>query len=165
MAEQQPMPTKKPSAPPTEAMRSPLMSLRNEIDRVFEDFLSLSPLAHWAQLGHHRGAVPTADIIEREDSYEIDIDVPGVTRDNIEIALSNQTLTVQCKSEMEKEEKGKEYYLCERRHEAFSRAFALPPNVDAEKVEADLKDGVLAIKLPKTAEARKQPRKIDVKSH
>lgn len=169
MAENQPMQVKREAPQSPETVRSPLMSLRNEIDRVFEDFmwppfrgsLLRSPLT---RLGLLHGA-PSADVIERDDCYEIDVDLPGVDKDDIEIALSDNTLTVRCEVKEEKEEKGEEFYMCERRHESCARSFALPSGIDMDKVEADLKNGVLKIMLPKTEEAQKKPRRVEVRAH
>lgn len=84
MAEKQSMPITKEGAPPPEVMRAPLMSLRSDIDRLFEDVLSWSPFRAgmlqepFARLGLMRGAMqPRADLIEKEDRYELDIDIPG----------------------------------------------------------------------------------------
>ncbi len=171
MAEQQPVPVKKEAGVPTDPMmRRPFLSLRDEIDRVFDEFMSWSPFraSTWerplARLGVHGGDL-TADVIERDDAYEIDVDVPGMSKDNIEIALSNGDLRVKCEMKEEKEETGKEYYRRERFHESCSRDFELPAGVDVEKIAADLENGVLKITLPKTPEAQKQPRKIDIKPH
>lgn len=171
MAEKESMPVAKEGAPPVEAIRGPLMNLRSDIDRLFEDFMAWSPFRGsmleepFARLGLVRGARPRADLIEREDAYEIDIDVPGLKKDDIEIALSDNTLTVRGKVEEEKEEKGKEFYFCERQRGAFARSFGLPAGVDIDKVEADLHEGVLTINLPKTKDAQKKARSIEIKTH
>ncbi|TAN56478.1 MAG: Hsp20/alpha crystallin family protein [Magnetospirillum sp.] len=171
MAENQPMPVKKEGAPPAEIMRRPLLNLRDEIDRVFDDFMSWSPFrgtmleSPLERLGLRRGAAPAADVVEKDDAYEITVDVPGLAKDNIEIAMSDNTLTVRCNMEEETEEKAGEYYLCERRHETCSRAFALPPGVEADNIQADLKDGVLKIMLPKSAEAQQKRKRIEVRTH
>lgn len=172
MAEKQSMPIAKESAPPPEVMRAPLMSLRSDIDRLFEDVLSWSPFRAgllqepFARLGLMRGTMqPRADLIEKEDRYELEIDIPGFKKDDIEIALTDNNLTVRGKVEEEKEEKGREYYLCERQRGTFARSFSLPEGVDADKVEADLHEGVLSINLPKTPDAQKKPRRVEVRSH
>lgn len=172
MAEKHDVPVRKEAAPPGEIVRSPMLGLRHEIDRLFDEFLSWSPFRSsrfeepLAQLGIGRGALrPRADMIEQEDNYEIDIDVPGVKRDDIEISLSDNTLTVRCQVAEQKEEKGGEYYVCERQHGSFSRSFTLPHGVEADKAEADLHDGLLTITLPKSEEAKKKARRIEVRSH
>lgn len=163
MAEKQSVTVKKePSA--MMRMGSPLAGLRSEIDRLFEDFMSWSPL-RGTRLGLVRAFEPLADFIEKDDAYEIDLDVPGLQKDNIEIALSDGGLMVRCNVEEEKTEETGEYVLCERHHETFARSFELPSGVDTDKIDANLKDGVLTIMLPKTPEAQKQSRRIEVKTH
>ncbi len=171
MAEHQPVPVKKEAGVPTDPMmRRPFLSLRDEIDRVFDEFMSWSPFraSAWerplARLGM-RGGDLSADVIEKGDRYEIDVDVPGMSKDNIEIALANGGLRVRCQAVEEKEESGKEYYSRERYHETCSRDFEIPAGVDVDKIAADLENGVLKIVLPKTAEAQKQPRKIEIRPH
>jgi len=170
MPEKQSMPVKREAGAPA-VMRSPFVNLRDEIDRVFDEFMSWSPLRGGlfdrplAQLGLRRAVEPAADVIERNDAYEIDIDVPGVRRDDIEIAVSDSNLTVRCDMEEVAKEEDKQYYSYERHHETFSRVFGLPSGVDADKIAADLDNGVLKITLPKTPEAQKKTRRIEVNPH
>jgi HSP20 family protein len=172
MAEKQSMPIAKENAPPAEVMRAPLMSLRSDIDRLFEDVLSWSPFRRgmleepFTRLGLMRGAIqPRADLIEKEDGYEIDMDIPGFKKDDIEIALVGNNLTVRGTMEEEKKEEGREYYFCERQRGTFARSFSLPEGIDPDKIEADLNAGVLTINLPKTPDAQKKPRRVEVRSH
>ena len=168
MPEHQSIPVRKERGGAVANARPPLHGLRSEIDRLFDDFMSWSPFRGIdmppAALSPRIG-MPAADYIERDKDYEIDIDVPGLTKDNIEVSLTDHRLTVRCNVAEEREEKGKQYYFSERRHEAFARTFDLPSGVDNERVEADLKERVLKIVLPKTAEAQKQARKIEIKQH
>lgn len=172
MAEKQAMPVQKEAAPPTEVMRRPFLSLRDEIDRVFDEFMSWSPFRGGlferplTRFAATRSLEPAADVVERDDAYEIDVDVPGLKKDNIEIAVSDNNLMVRCDLEEEKEEKGREYYCRERHHESFARAFEIPPGVNADQIAADLDNGVLKIILPKTPEAQqKKTREIDINPH
>ncbi len=171
MAEKQPMPVTKEAGAPAEITRGPFVSLRNEIDRVFDEFMSWpvfrGNLPGWSstRLGLRRPREAAADVIERDNEYEIDIDVPGVGKDNIEVVLSDGSLVVRCNIAEEAKEEGVGYTRYERRHQAFSRAFDLPSGVDVDKIAADLENGVLSITLPKTPEAQQKQRKIEVKSH
>ncbi len=83
---------------------------------------------------------------------------------NVEIKLSNHTLTIKGEKSEEKEDKRKDYYLSERRYGSFQRSFQLPEGVDADKIEARFANGVLSVKLPKTAEAKKAEKTIAVKA-
>lgn len=144
----------------------PALGLRSEFDRLFDDFLALSPfrrsflrpMSEWWSLGEdHR-----ADVIEREDAYEVDIDVPGMAENDIEVSAAAGRLLVRGEHHEEKEEKRGDYHLCERRQGAFSRSFALPDSVDPDKIQARLRKGVLMITMPKKAGAQRQEKKIPV---
>jgi HSP20 family protein len=83
---------------------------------------------------------------------------------NIEIKLSNGTLTIKGEKSEEKEEREKDYYVSERRYGSFMRSLRVPEGVDRDKIEATLKNGVLKVTLPKTAAARSSEKKISVKA-
>lgn len=149
-------------------------SLRREIDRLFDDFgtdLWRNPFRSSAfgiepfwRRGMKLAAAPEVDIVEKEKAYEITADLPGVDEKNIEIQLSNGNLTIKGEKKEEKEEKKKDFYLHERHFGSFERTFGLPDGVDADKIEASFKKGVLTVTLPKKPEAQKPPKKIDVKA-
>jgi HSP20 family protein len=82
---------------------------------------------------------------------------------NIEVNFSDGTLTIKGEKKDEKEEKNKDYYLSERRYGSFQRSFSVPDGVDAEKIEAAFKNGILTVTLPKTPEAQKKEKKIEIK--
>ena len=101
---------------------------------------------------------------EREGAYEISAELPGLDEKDVEVKLANGLLTIRGEKKEEREEKEKDYYLSERRYGAFTRSFQVPEGVDADKVEARFAKGVLTVTLPKTAEAQKQEKKIEVKA-
>jgi len=149
----------------------PLENLRREIERVFEDFdwrnplrrgaLDLDPLwrreLSWAQ-------TPAVDVAETDKAYEISAELPGLDEKNVEVKIANGTLTIRGEKKEEKEEKRKDYFLSERRYGSFERRFQIPPGVDAAKIDAAFKNGVLTVTLPKTAEAKATEKTIAVKA-
>jgi HSP20 family protein len=152
----------------------PLESLHRQIDRLFDDFgRSFWPSAgqsirpreplwwHYVPWG---AAAPAVDVTESEKGYEITAELPGMEEKNIEVKVSNGTLTIKGEKQEEKEEKKKDYYLHERRFGSFERSFSLPDGVDADKIEAGFKKGVLTVTLPKKPEAQKPAKKIEVKA-
>jgi len=159
---------------PAPRERSPIESLRRDMGRLFEDFGDFwrSPLRHgilgldpaWSRELTWAGA-PAVDIVEKDKAYEITAELPGMDESNIEVKLSDRALTIRGEKKEEKEEKKKDYYLSERRFGLFERRFQLPPGVDAGKIEANFKKGVLTVILPKTADAQAAAeKKIPVKA-
>ncbi len=103
---------------------------------------------------------PAVDICETTDRYVLKFDLPEVRPEEVDIHVENQTLVVKGERKAETTEAKAGWHRIERSYGQFSRSFTLPNNVDAERITASAKDGVLRLELPKKAEA--QPRKIAV---
>jgi HSP20 family protein len=118
-------------------------------------------------IGQHIAAFfsPQSDAAATEEHYEIKLELPGVSLDDIKIEIHDNNLTVQGEKRTEREEKGKTYFFSERTFGAFQRSFRLPPNVAADKIAADFKDGVLAIHVPKAGTAPETSRHINITQH
>ena len=154
-------------------MWRPFENLREEIDRLFDDFgrgfwrpFGRSLLAE-EPLFRRELAFPTSpavDVVESEKAYEITAELPGMDEKNIDVKVADGTLTIKGEKQEEKEEKKKDYYLRERSFGSFERSFAIPEGVDADKIDASFKKGVLTLTLPKKPEAQKPAKKIDVKA-
>lgn len=106
---------------------------------------------------------PDADAVNAERAYEINIELPGVTADDIDVALNDHVLTIKGEKKHTHEEKTKTYYFSERSYGAFQRSFRLPGDVDTSKIAADFDDGVLRLTLPKAASAGSEQKKIKVR--
>lgn len=104
--------------------------------------------------------VPALDLSETADAYTVELAVPGLKPENLDITIENNVLTVKGEVKQESEEQKRNYHRIERRYGAFTRTVGLPTSVRADAITADLKDGVLRLDIPK-AEERK-PRKITV---
>ena len=96
---------------------------------------------------------PAFEVKETNDAYVFKADVPGLTQADLEVSLTGNRLTVGGKREAEKEEKGDTYYTYERSYGSFTRSFTLPEDIDGTAIQADLKDGVLSIAVPKKPES------------
>ena len=105
--------------------------------------------------------VPAVDIQETEAEFIIKADLPAVAREHVKVQLVDGVLAIEGERHKEKEEKGKRFHKLEREYGKFVRRFALPTEVDATKVHAEFKDGVLSVLLPKAPAAK--PTHIDVK--
>jgi HSP20 family protein len=160
-------------APALQAWR-PLETLRREVDRLFEDFgrdLWRSPLRRsifdvepfWRR-EFTWGAAPAVDIVEKDNAYEVTAELPGLDEKNIEVKLTDGSLSIRGEKKEEKEEKKKDYYLSERRYGSFERRFQVPAGVDTSKIDANFKKGLLTVTLPKTPEAQAAEKKIAIKT-
>jgi HSP20 family protein len=150
----------------------PLASLRREIDRLFEDFpfggarRMLGPSVFdvepfWrGELTF--GKTPAVDVVEKDKEYEITAELPGLDEKNVEVKFADGFLTIKGEKREEKEERKKDYYLSERRFGSFQRSFQVPESVDADKIVANFKNGVLTVTLPKSPEAQKKEKKIAI---
>jgi HSP20 family protein len=116
-----------------------LEDLRGRIDRMFSEIGNGDP-REWT--------LPL-DIIERDDRYVLRANVPGVNPDDVKIEVEENVLTVSAEHEESAEEKKDNYIRRERRYGSFSRSVTLPKGVDADKVEATCKDGVVEVTFPK----------------
>jgi HSP20 family protein len=101
------------------------------------------------------------DIREQNDAYLVEVELPGLSKDDVKITMENNILTVQGEKKQEKEEKRGNYHRTERVYGSFQRSFTLPSSVKNEKIEAQYKNGILTVTLPKVEEAK--PKAIEVK--
>jgi HSP20 family protein len=106
--------------------------------------------------------LPSVDFSEIDGGYEITAELPGMGEDDVECTLSGNMLTVKGEKQEEREEEKKGYYLKERHYGSFMRNFTLPEDVDSDKLEASVSDGVLTVSMPK-CEKKSKLRKIKVK--
>lgn len=107
------------------------------------------------------GKLPRVDVIDRDEEVLVRAEVPGVDKKDLEISVSENTVTINGKtSHEEKEEKGN-YYRCEVSRGAFTRTVALPADVDADKAKTTFKDGMLELTLPKVTKSKRHTIKLD----
>lgn len=104
---------------------------------------------------------PLVDIAEDEKEYVIKAEVPEMKKEDIKISVQDDVLSISGERKYEKEEKGKKYHRVERAYGSFMRSFTLPEDADGSKVNAEYRDGVLKINLPKSEKAK--PKAIGVK--
>lgn len=107
---------------------------------------------------------PHADVAETDKGYEIAAELPGMDEKNIEVKVANGVLSIKGEKQEEKEEKDKDYHMRERSFGSFQRSFQVPDGVDLDKIECSFKNGLLTVTLPKTAQAQKAAKKIEVKA-
>jgi HSP20 family protein len=135
-----------------------LGTLQEEMNRLFEGFTRRN-------LPTEAGAVwsPVADIIEDENNYVLKAELPGFKKEEVEVQIENRTLTLRGERKLEKEVKEETYHQIERSYGRFVRSFTLPTSIEAEKITAEFKDGVLQVVMPKAEGAK--PKLIPVSSN
>lgn len=163
-----------PSAPLSQAPApawpnalEPWRSFQTEMDRLFDRFgfpslrrmFDLEPRT----ISSFTFGVPAVDIVEEAACYRITAELPGLAEKEIDVSVTGDTLVLKGEKRQEREEKDKNYHLSERSYGSFQRSFTLPRDVVRDKIEADFSKGILTLTLPKSVEAQKQQRKIEVK--
>jgi HSP20 family protein len=106
---------------------------------------------------------PSVNTREGEYAYHIEVDLPGVKKDDIHVDLKDNVLTISGERKTKKEVKEKAYYKQERSYGKFQRSFTLPDNTDPENIEANSQDGVLEVVIPKMEKSKKETKKIKIK--
>jgi HSP20 family protein len=124
--------------------------MKSELDRWFDRFAELK----WDELPTLGDWAPSMDISETKDGLVVKVEVPGMDQKDIEISLQENLLTIKGEKKQEKEETDERYHRVERTYGAFTRSVRLPVAVDAGKVAATFKNGVLTVTLAKTPAAK-----------
>jgi len=106
---------------------------------------------------------PSVDVIDKKDKIIVKAEVPGVEKEDIEVSITEDSLTIKGETKKEKEVKEEDYYCCERSYGSFSRSVGLPVKVQTDKIKANLKDGVLEVELPKVEAEKPKEIKVEVK--
>ncbi|MCS7313358.1 MAG: Hsp20/alpha crystallin family protein [Acidobacteria bacterium] len=131
--------------------------LTERMERLFEEFF---PTVRREEEREYVWA-PAVDVYENDKAYVVEVDLPGLKKEDVKVTLQNNVLTIQGERRLAREEKGVDYHRQERFYGKFLRSFTLPEMVDADKVSAEFKDGVLRLTLPKREPSA--GRVIDVK--
>lgn len=133
----------------------PLVSFQKRMNDLFEDFFHELPFSPVSGKGAFS---PVTDLAETDKEYQITLELPGLSEKDVEIFLDNDVLTI--KGEKKQEERN--YHYIERRYGSFYRSIQLPSKVNAEKIQASFKNGVLSITLPKDVSSS-AAKKIEIK--
>lgn len=106
---------------------------------------------------------PSVNTREGEHAYHVEVDLPGVKKEDIDVDVKENIVTISGERKTKKEVKEKDYYKVESAYGKFERSFTLPEDVDVENIHAESEDGVLEVVIPKLAKAEKQSKKIEIK--
>lgn len=160
-------PKKEVSSGAAPRVLSPLRAWERDIERMLEDFPfrwpRLRQLDEFRFPRELRIQPPTLDMYEEKNDVVVKVEMPGMAKDDIEITLSDSTLTLKGEKRKEEEIKEKDYYRCEREYGSFLRTVELPAEVKTEGAKAVFKNGVLEVRLRKSAEAKQK--KIQLQVH
>ncbi len=146
-----------------------LMTPFEEMERLFEGFMPTDwsrPVKwEWPRMARTRmpfeGKLPSIDVVDRETEILVRAELPGVDKKDLDITVSDDSVTIKGSTKQEsKEEKG-DYYRCEISQGSFARTIALPCAVSSEKGQASFKDGMLELVLPKTAPSKRRSIKVE----
>jgi len=136
---------------------SDIFTMQREMNKMFDNFF---------RGGDEPGLLsstwmPAVDVAEEDNEYVVKIELPGVNKEDVKITLESNILTIRGEKKAEKETKDKNYHRMERSYGSFQRSFTLPTSVKNDKIDAEYRDGILSITLPKAEEAK--PKQIEVK--
>jgi HSP20 family protein len=108
-----------------------------------------------------RGAIPPLDVTESDEAYRVTIELPGVKREDVTLDLQDRNLCIRGEKRSEREEKKDRSHWIERSYGSFSRSFTLPADAVDDRIEANFKDGILTVTIPKSEKAK--PRTVAIK--
>ena len=156
--------------------RYSLGTLRQEFDRIIEEMtssLSLIPfrgrsidVEPFRRLQSALAmTMPAVDVVERAREYRITAELPGMDRKDIDLTVSDDVLTIKGEKRSVDKKQSKNVHLSERRYGAFERSFRMPEGASSEGIDANFRQGVLTITLPKTSHPRSRERKISVRAN
>lgn len=139
----------------------PFHSFRREVDRMFDRFFEGLPMRSG---GTWQSLTPAVDIDETDKAMVVTAELPGVNDKDVEVTLAGDVLTIKGKKKDEKTHNNGESTYVERRYGSFARSVRLPFELKDELVDAQFKDGVLTIRIPKPADMQRSVRRIEVKA-
>jgi len=127
-----------------------------DIDTMFDSFFGeRNPLTQ-----DKTGFVPRVDIVDDKEQVRLEMEMPGMEKENIKVTVENSVLTISGERTRKEEEKDANFVRCERCYGAFSRSFTLGDDIDSENISADYRNGILHLTLPKTEKSK--PKEINV---
>jgi len=141
------------------ALPSEVLGIQREINRMFDSFFR-GPEEDGLQTTSWN---PLVDVTENDHAYLLNVELPGVSRNDVKIVVQDNQLTIRGEKKQEKESKNSNYHRVERSYGSFQRTFTLPTTVKAEKIEANYNEGVLTITVPKAEEAKAKEIEVKVK--
>jgi HSP20 family protein len=141
---------------------NPFAMMQREMNRIFDSFSRNWGSGEFPEITGP--FAPRMDVSEDAKAFTVRAELPGMSEKDIDLSLSGDTLTIRGEKTAEKEDKNRNYHYSERSYGSFSRSIPLPRQVDAEKVSANFRNGVLTITLPKSSAALAERKKITIQT-
>jgi HSP20 family protein len=135
----------------------PVVRKRNEFPSLFNGFFDGDVFPGFFLDFDKKAGTPAVNIVETTDDYRIEVAAPGLDKSDFKIDLENNVLTISAEKEDKQEEKNERFMRREFNYSSFSRSFTIPDTMNAEKISAQHKDGVLHVIIPKRDEAKEKP--------
>jgi HSP20 family protein len=160
-------PKKETELVPTRLLRDPFALMRemtSDFDRLFGEWPR--PFSRWPEQRRRAiseiGWYPEIDVFEKDNRLVTKIDLPGMKKDDVKVEVTDGQLAISGERKREAEERGEEFYRCEREYGSFYRSVPLPEGAKIEDVNATFTDGVLEVSLPLPPRAEKKARKVEI---
>ena len=142
-----------------------LIRFSNRMPRLFDHFFD-NDLIDWSNrnFSETNTTLPAVNVKEKKDGFEIEMSAPGLKKEDFNVELTNNVLTISCAKKEEDETKDEDgrYTRQEFSYQSFSRSFNLPETVDHEKIDAKYQDGILILNIPKKEEVIPNPKRIEI---
>ncbi|MBB3142670.1 Hsp20/alpha crystallin family protein [Halomonas organivorans] len=154
---------KAPETKAEEPASRPISPFR-ELDRMFDGLLArdwMHPL-RWERMSSLEPRMPRVDILDKDAEVVLRAEIPGIEREDLDVSVTDRTVTIKGESHKETRQEEGEYYRCEISHGSVLRTVELPCDIDADKAEANFRNGVLELTLPKVKEAHR--RRLDIQA-
>jgi HSP20 family protein len=160
------LPFSRTSVPVTRGA-NPIVAFQDEVNQLFNDFFGEVSLPSWLR-SERRGSValtvnPAMDVTENDKEYKVTAELPGMDIKDVQITAADGYLTIKGEKKQESKEEREGYFRQERSYGSFQRVVALPDSANFDKAEANFKNGVLTLSVPKKAGAQSKERKIEIK--
>jgi HSP20 family protein len=147
----------------TPFVRDPFTSFRREVDRLFNDLYAPAEGRSFGATASGGELFPSVDVVDTGQAFTVTAELPGLALEDIELDLQDNALTLKGEKKKEyKDDNGARSYI-ERTYGRFERTIPLAAEIDADRVEAGFKNGVLTVTLPKNEKARDKTRKIEIR--
>lgn len=146
----------------TDHLIEPFSKLRDEVEHIFDEFPARFPSLQNASRSAFSMPIPAVEMIENDQAYKISVEVPGIDINDIDLSVQQDMLVLKGEKRKEHSESDRTHSSSERTYGCFERHITLPADADVESIEANAKNGVLTIDIPRDKENKQSARSIPI---